>query len=184
MFQIMLWNTVKNAKLKNIFWWIMIFKWVRVDFNDHVYRFCWNSKPNEFIRISYRIYIPDPSPPMTEEQLREDLKPSTRTFLFSSGKGCRLTSGRRTIIHRGPSGALFCHPRVIRYFAPLCHLLLLEPKSVVSYLYHGAAILRFFNSNQCNQTKAGRRTSLLPFCSMNISIYQWYWIRGTRPRWW
>ena len=40
-------------------------------------------------------------------------------------------------------------------------------------------------SNQCNQTEAERRNSLVPFCTMNNSIHYFYWIQGTWPRcWW
>ena len=36
-------------------------------------------------------------------------------------------------------------------------------------LYHGAAILFFFHSKQCNQTEARRANSLVPFYVMRIS---------------
>ena len=45
-------------------------------------------------------------------------------------------------------------------------------------LYHGAAILIFSHSHQCNQTEAGRRNSLVPFCTINISIHYCYRIQG------
>ena len=50
-------------------------------------------------------------------------------------------------------------------------------------LHLGAAVFIFSISNQCNQTKAGRRNSLVPFCEMIISIRYCYSIQGTWPRW-
>ena len=40
----------------------------------------------------------------------------------------------------------------------------------------------FFHSNQCNQTEAGRKNSLVSLCSRNISIHFCCLVQGTRPR--
>ena len=49
--------------------------------------------------------------------------------------------------------------------------------NVTINLYHGAAILIFSHSNQCNQTEAGRRISLVPFYTTTISTHYFCWIR-------
>ncbi len=49
----------------------------------------------------------------------------------------------------------------------------------LSDLYHVAAILIISHSNKCNQTEAGRANSLVPFCTMNISIRHCCWIQET-----
>ena len=46
-------------------------------------------------------------------------------------------------------------------------------------LYHGAAILIFSHSNQCNHTEAGRKVSLVLFCTLNRSIHYCFQIQGT-----
>ena len=51
-------------------------------------------------------------------------------------------------------------------------------------IYHVAAIVIFSCSNQCNQTEAGRRIGLVPFCTVNNNIHFCCYIQGTLPRWW
>ncbi len=57
-------------------------------------------------------------------------------------------------------------------------------KTIRIDLYHVAAVFIFSHSNQRNQTEAGRRKSLVPFCTVNICIHYCYWIQGKWPRQW
>ena len=52
------------------------------------------------------------------------------------------------------------------------------------FLFFWWVHLDFLLSNQCNQTEAGRRNSLVPFCTMNINLHYWSWMQGAWPRWW